>query len=138
MDLSSSSPYRILGLTSDATGNQVRKAYRRMAMRYHPDRNPDNPEAGKKFKQIRWAYEALTGTKQKDSEPYRPEAHEKAFSGDPHPFFDFFRAMRNHYTHGGDSKKHGSKKEDTVFMYGQLLPQPDGGGLDEYTERGPV
>ena len=100
-------PYRTLGLRPDATGKEIRKAYRRLAMRYHPDRNPDNPEAGEKFKQIQWAYETLAGTKKRDSTPGRQGQYERPFSGDMHPFFGFFRAMRDYY-----ARKKGSRNNE--------------------------
>ena len=100
-------PYKILGLTSDATERKVQKAYRRLAMQYHPDRNPDNPGAGEKFKQVQWAYETLTGTKKKDSAPNRPGQYEEAFPGDVHPFFGFIWAMRDY-----SNKKKGLQRND--------------------------
>ena len=90
-------PHRTFGLTLDATEKEIRQAYRRLAMQNHPDHNPDDPEAGEKFKQVQWAYETLTGTKKKDSAPNRSGQYERPFSGDAHPFFGFFRAMQNHY-----------------------------------------
>lgn len=54
-------PYEILGLENDATPNEIKQAYRRLAMKYHPDRNPDNAEAEAAFKRIKTAYDQLTG-----------------------------------------------------------------------------
>ena len=52
--------YQILGVNQDANAEEIKKAFRRLAMRYHPDRNPENTEeAGKKFKEINEAYEVL-------------------------------------------------------------------------------
>ena len=52
--------YQILGLESWASKPEIKKAYRRLAMRYHPDRNLENPEeAEKKFKEVKEAYENL-------------------------------------------------------------------------------
>ena len=89
-------PHRVLGLMPEATENELRKAYRRLAMQFHPDRNPDKPEAEEKFKQLQWAYENLIGKKEEASLPGRPGQTENSFSGDEHPFFGFFRAMRSH------------------------------------------
>eukprot|EP01031_Cornospumella_fuschlensis_P036169 gene36170-43867_t len=53
--------YDRLGVKKDATEQQIRKAYRKLAVKYHPDKNPDNKEeAERKFKQLSEAYEVLT------------------------------------------------------------------------------
>ena len=51
--------YKILGASKDATEEQIRKSYRKVAMQYHPDRNPGNKEAEEKFKVASEAYEVL-------------------------------------------------------------------------------
>ena len=51
--------YRILGLDSLATMEEIKAAYRALAMQYHPDRNPNNKAAEDKFKEIQKAYEIL-------------------------------------------------------------------------------
>ncbi len=51
--------YTLLGVERDADGGEIKKAYRKLAMKYHPDRNPDDKEAERKFKEINEAYEVL-------------------------------------------------------------------------------
>jgi len=51
--------YRILGVSKDASGEEIKKNYRKIAMQYHPDRNPDIKEAEEKFKAASEAYEVL-------------------------------------------------------------------------------
>ena len=53
--------YKLMGLKRDATEDQIKKAFKKLAIRYHPDKNQDNPEAAKKkFQEIANAYETLS------------------------------------------------------------------------------
>jgi molecular chaperone DnaJ len=52
--------YEVLGVNRDAAEPDIRKAYRRLAMKFHPDRNPDGADAAEKFKEASEAYEILT------------------------------------------------------------------------------
>ncbi len=52
--------YEILGVNRNASADEIKKAYRKLALQYHPDRNPDNKEAEDKFKEGAEAYEALS------------------------------------------------------------------------------
>jgi len=56
-----SSPYDILGINNTATMADIKTAYRKMAMKYHPDRNPGDADAAKMFLKVQAAYEILGG-----------------------------------------------------------------------------
>ncbi len=52
-------PYKVLGVSPNATDEEIKQAYRRLAKKYHPDRNPGNAEAAKKMQQVNAAYEQI-------------------------------------------------------------------------------
>ena len=52
-------PYMILGVSRDATDEEIKRAYRQLAKKYHPDRNPGDAEAAKKMQQVNAAYEQI-------------------------------------------------------------------------------
>src|SRR5512142_102721 len=51
--------YKVLGVERNASQDEIKKAYRKLALQYHPDRNPGNKEAEEKFKEAAEAYEVL-------------------------------------------------------------------------------
>ena len=57
--------YEVLGVNKDASADEIKKAYRKMAMKYHPDRNPGDKEAEEKFKEVGEAYEVLSDADKK-------------------------------------------------------------------------
>jgi len=57
--------YEVLGVSKSADEKEIKKAYRKVAMKYHPDRNPDNKEAEEKFKEAAEAYEILSDADKK-------------------------------------------------------------------------
>src|SRR5580765_6155988 len=123
--------YKILGLNKEATTDDIRKAYRKLARKHHPDLNPNDKEANKKFQQINEANEVLSdpekrkkydqyGAQWKDAEQFEkarqanPQGHgggwgQSEFSDyvNEEGFSDFFESL---FGRGGTRKGHGDIK----------------------------
>lgn len=57
--------YEVLGVSRDASERDIKKAYKRLAMKFHPDRNQGDASAADKFKEVKEAYEILTDPQKK-------------------------------------------------------------------------
>ena len=87
--------YDLLGIAPDADEATIKKAYRRQALKYHPDRNPDNPEAEEQFKKVASAYETLSDPEKRAAYDRFGEQAESGqgfpgggFQGDPFTIFE--------------------------------------------------
>ncbi len=75
-------PYRILGIREDATDQELKKAYRDLSKKYHPDANPNDPKAAEeKFKEIQEAYRQITDARERGVSAYGPRPQSSPSSG---------------------------------------------------------
>ena len=102
--------YSVLGLKKDADDTDIKKAYRKKAQEYHPDRNPENPEAEKKFKEVQEAYETLSDKQKRGFyDQYGKTGPQGGFPGGGAAGFDFsqfggFADIFENFFHGAESQ----------------------------------
>jgi molecular chaperone DnaJ len=108
-------PYSILGVSKNATEKEIKIAYKRLAVKYHPDKNKGEKGAEEKFKKISWAYDILSDPKKKQAfDQYGPEAYSQMGAGGQSQhasgfgdyFDEIFREM-----FGGGSRRGGSRSQ---------------------------
>lgn len=63
-------PYQVLGISRDASDEEIKQAYRRLAKKYHPDRNPGDQEAARKMQEINAAYEQIKNPDKSRADPF--------------------------------------------------------------------
>lgn len=128
--------YEVLGVSRDATPEQIKKAYRKLAVKYHPDKNPDDTSAQDKFKKISEAYETLSDEKKRGIYDQFGEEGLKGGgfggSGGAHGFSSMEEALRTFMGAfgGGGGGAHGSMF-DNIFGFEQ-----QGGGGGSYPMQG--
>lgn len=105
--------YQILGISRNADEREIKRAYRKLAKKYHPDTNPDNPEAEARFKEVSEAYEVLS-----DSE--KRQMYERFGS-------QWQQAQRGAGGMGGNPFGGGAQQIDPEMLE-QILRQMGGGG----------
>ena len=82
--------YEILGVSKNASHEEIKKSYRKLAMKYHPDRNKDDRVAEKKFKEVSAAYDILKNPQKKASyDQYGHDAFKQGGMGNAQGFGDF-------------------------------------------------
>ena len=107
--------YEVLGVARNAGEDELKKAYRRLAMKYHPDRNPDDATAEASFKEAKEAYEVLSDANKR-----------RAYDAHGHAAFE-------HGMGGGGGGAHGADIND---IFGDIFGNIFGGGASRGPRRG--
>ncbi|PUZ20959.1 curved DNA-binding protein [Chitinophaga costaii] len=134
--------YKILGIEKSATEDEIKKAYRKMAKKYHPDKNPGNKEAEEKFKEANEAYEVLSDAeKRKKYDQFGSDwQHYEQKGGRPEDFdwSNFgggaYGGGTHNYNFGGGGDEEGGQFSD---FFETLFGQRFGGGGRRTQQRGP-
>jgi molecular chaperone DnaJ len=85
--------YEVLGIQKDASKDDIKKAYRKLAIQYHPDKNPGNKEAEEKFKEATEAYEILSDDQKKAAYDQFGFAGVEGMGGGAHDFSSAFQDL---------------------------------------------
>ncbi len=136
--------YKVLGVARGASADDIRKAYRRLARKYHPDLNPGDKSAEERFKSVQEAYDILSDTKKRQmfdqygfySDNIKPEQNQGFRSGGPgfgFEGFDFSDAF------GGAAGAHSQSQQGTSggSSFKDLFGQFFGGGSRQQEKAGP-
>lgn len=117
--------YEILGIDRNATKDEIKKAYRKLALKYHPDKNPDDKESEKKFKEISEAYDTLSDDKKRSM--YDRFGNSNNMNADFSDMFSNFGDMFSDFTSSwGGTTNRVKKGSDvrvtmTITMYESLI-----------------
>lgn len=103
--------YEVLGVAKDASADQIKSAYRKLAMKWHPDRNPDNAEAKEKFQEASEAYEVLSN----------PEKRQR---------YDQFGHQGVNFGQGGFDFRNATADFSDIFS--QIFGGGGGGGFENF------
>lgn len=103
--------YKILGVSRTATADEIKKEYRKLAKKFHPDRNPGNAEAEKKFKEVSEAYEALSDTEKRKQYDQFGENYKQYRQGGGASADDFFRQYQQGRGGGGGTYYQGNYED---------------------------
>jgi DnaJ-class molecular chaperone len=131
--------YKILGVSKEATTDEIKKAFRKLARKYHPDVNPGDKKAEEKFKEINEAYEVLSDSDKRKKydtlgpnwqEQFGPQFNRRTYTYRTSPmdfdtgsgFSDFFEALFGRSTMGGMS---GTRTQESFRQrVGDNIEQP--------------
>jgi molecular chaperone DnaJ len=115
--------YEVLGVARDATKNAISKAYRKLAIKYHPDTNPDDEDAVSKFKQAAEAYEVLSDAEKRQRYDQYGHAGLDGMGGRASSVEDIFEAFGDLFSGGGgifDGIFGGGRRQNRVRRGGDL------------------
>ena len=100
-------PYKVLGVSPDASDEEIKRAYRRLAKKYHPDLNPGDQEAARKMQEVNAAYEQI-----KDPDKFRQQQSSGGYGGG---YYDPFGGYHQQQSYGGTQQ--GDQYQQAAYQY---------------------
>ena len=97
-------PYKILGVSPDASDEEIKRAYRELAKKYHPDRNPGDQEAARKMQEVNDAYERIKNPQK--------AGNSGSYGGNPYGYDPFGGYRQQSYSQGS-----GDAYQQSAFQY---------------------
>lgn len=108
-------PYKVLGVSRDATDEEIKQAYRRLAKKYHPDLNPGDKEAARRMQEVNAAYEQIKNP-EKATANQGPQGGYGGYGYDP-----FGGYGRRTYSEGGDQYQQAAYRYVQMHRYQEAL-----------------
>lgn len=112
--------YEILGLNKNASDNDIKKAYYKLAMKYHPDKNPNNKEAENKFKEINEAYETLSDKEKRTKYDLYGKDYNNKTSINPEDIFKTFFNLNTNFFNNFNTNTNTKRKPIIREVYFNL------------------
>ena len=122
-------PYKVLGVSPDASDEEIKKAYRRLAKKYHPDLNPDEPVAAKKMQEVNAAYEQIKNPEKANPSGSNYGGYSGGYGGYD-PFGGYYRRSSYGNTPPGDTYQQAAYRYIRFGQYREAL-----NALENSTER---
>lgn len=107
-------PYHVLGVSRDASEEEIKSAYRRLAKKYHPDLNPGDAEAARKMQEVNAAYEQLQNPSQRNAATDRTQNNTPPNDSNPYGYNPF-----GSNTYGGSAQEQEYGDFDPFEIFGQ-------------------
>ena len=123
-------PYKVLGVSPDASDEEIKRAYRNLAKKYHPDLNPGDKEAARKMQEVNAAYEQIKN-------PEKAQANQGGYGsqgGYGGGYYDPFGGYRQQQSYGSQTADQDQLAAYQYLRSVRMLQRPQSSTLFTYTE----
>ena len=129
-------PYTVLGVSENATDEEIRAAYRRLAKQYHPDLNPNDPAAAAKMNDVNVAYDQIKTAEKRAAyrEAARQQSYHQQYGSGADPFQTYYQSGQGYY---GGSYTGGGQNDgnEPPFGWGSIFEEEHRRSVNPYRLR---